>query len=51
MADKFSNANSQYKDSLFRDFFYEPERLLNLCNVLLDSKFLNIDDIEIRECW
>lgn len=48
MTDKFSNANSQYKDSLFRDFFNEPERLLNLCNALLDSKFLNVDDIEIN---
>ena len=45
MADKFSNANPQFRDSVFRDFFNEPVRLLDLCNSLLDSKF---SDIEIN---
>ena len=45
MPDKFSNANPQFRDSLFRDFFNEPVRLLDLCNSLLDSNF---SDIEIN---
>jgi hypothetical protein len=47
MADKFSNANAnpQYRDSVFRNFFNDPVRLLDLCNSLLDSKF---SDIEIN---
>ena len=45
MADKFSNVNPQFRDSLFRDFFDEPMRLLDLCNSLLDSNF---SDIEIN---
>lgn len=48
LADRFSNANPQYRDSLFRDFFNEPFRLLDLCNSLLDSNFSNIHDIEIN---
>lgn len=45
LADKFSNANPQFRDSLFRDFFNEPVRLLDLCNSLLDSHF---SDLEIN---
>lgn len=48
MHDKFSNANSQFRDSLFRDFFNEPARLLSLCNSLLNSHFSSINDIEIN---
>ena len=43
MPNKFSNANPQFRDSLFRDFFNEPVRLLNLCNALLNSNFLEIE--------
>ena len=43
MTNKFSNANPQFRDSLFRDFFNEPARLLNLCNALLNSNFLEIE--------
>lgn len=45
MTDKFSNANPQFRDSLFRNFFNDPVRLLDLCNSLLDSNF---SDIEIN---
>ena len=45
MPNKFSNANPQYRDSVFRDFFNDPVRLLDLGNSLLDSNF---SDIEIN---
>lgn len=48
MPDKFSNANPQFKDSLFRDYFNNPDRLLSLCNSLLNSNFSSINDIEIN---
>ena len=44
----FDNANPQFKDSLFRDFFNDPVRLLDLCNSLLHSNYSDIDDIEIN---
>jgi len=47
MPDKFSNANPQFKDSLFRDYFNEPTRLLALCNSLLHSHFSE-NDLEIN---
>ena len=43
IADKFSNANPQYRDSVFRDFFNNPVRLLDLCNSLLDANFADIE--------
>ena len=48
MPDKFSSANFQYRDSVFRDFFNEPRRLLSLCNALLGSNYSNPADIEIN---
>lgn len=48
MADKFSAANFQYRDSVFRDFFNEPTRLLSLCNALLDSNYSDQAEIEIN---
>lgn len=48
MEDKFGLANEQYRDSVFRDFFNEPVRLLSLCNALLNSDFENADEIEIN---
>lgn len=47
MSDKFSNANPQFKDSLFRDFFNDSTRLLALCNSLLHSNFSQ-NDLEIN---
>lgn len=48
MSDKFSNANPQFKDSLFRNFFNDPNRLLSLCNAVLDTNFSGINDIVIN---
>ena len=48
MTDKFSDANFQYRDSVFRDFFNEPVRLLSLCNALIGSNYSNPADVEIN---
>ena len=48
MSDKFSTANPQYRDSVFRDFFNDKVRLLSLCNALLDSDFQDPNLIEIN---
>ena len=48
MADKFSNANPQYRDSLFRDFFNDQVRLLSLCNALLDTDYKDPNLVEIN---
>ncbi|MBQ7529226.1 Rpn family recombination-promoting nuclease/putative transposase [bacterium] len=39
---------SHYKDTLFRNYFLEPERLLSICNVLLGTNSNNVDDIVIN---
>ena len=44
-------ANKKYRDSVFRDYFNEPNRLLSLCNAILgtnyqDSEKLNINTLE-----
>lgn len=44
-------ANKKYRDSVFRDYFNEPNRLLSLCNAVLgtnyqDSEKLNINTLE-----
>lgn len=43
--------NKKYRDSVFRDYFNEPNRLLSLCNAILgtdykDSQKLNINTLE-----
>ena len=48
MVDKFSSANFQYRDSVFRDFFNDPTRLLSLCNSLLGSDYSNPAEVEIN---
>jgi len=48
MPDKFSNANPMFKDSLFRDYFNEPTRLLALCNAVLDTDFSDVNQIVIN---
>ncbi len=48
MSDKFSTANPQYRDSLFRDFFNDKARLLSLCNALLDTDYKDPNLIEIN---
>ena len=48
MSDKFSTANPQYRDSVFRDFFNDKLRLLSLCNALLNTDFQDPNLIEIN---
>ena len=48
MTDKFSNANPQYRDSVFRDFFNDKVRLLSLCNALLYTDYQDPNLIEIN---
>lgn len=48
MADKFSNANPKYRDSVFRDFFNDKVRLLSLCNSLLDTHYNDPNLLEIN---
>ena len=48
MVDKFSAANFQYRDTLFRNFFNEPTRLLSLCNALLGLDYSNPAEVEIN---
>lgn len=48
MSDKFANANPNFKDSLFRDFFNDRVRLLSLCNALLHTNYSDINNIEIN---
>lgn len=48
MSDKFSIGNVQYRDSVFRDYFNEPKRLLALCNSLLNEQFQDTLELEIN---
>ena len=48
MADKFSNANPQFRDSVFRDYFNDKVRLLSLCNVLLNTNYTDPNLLEIN---
>ena len=47
MPNRFDNANTKYKDSVFRDYFNDSVRLLNLCNSLLDTDYKE-SDLEIN---
>ncbi len=43
-----SDANSQYRDSVFRSFFNEPTRLLSLCNAILGTNYDDPGKLEIN---
>ena len=43
-----ANYNAQYHDTLFRDYFNEPARLLSLCNAILGTDYTNPDDLNIN---
>ena len=47
LSNHFDNANVKYKDSVFRNYFNEPFRLLDLCNSLLDTDY-NETELEIN---
>lgn len=41
-------ANSKYRDSVFRSFFNEPNRLLSLCNAILKTNYNDPTKLEIN---
>ena len=43
-----SEANAQYRDSVFRSYFNEPTRLLSLCNAVLGTNYDNPAELEIN---
>ena len=43
-----SNANSQYRNSVFCAFFNDPVRLLSLCNALLDTNYNDTNELIIN---
>ena len=43
-----SEANAQYRDSVFRSFFNEPKRLLSLCNAVLGTAYSDLSKLEIN---
>ena len=42
------NANAQYRDSVFRDYFNAPARLLSLCNAVLDTEYRDAGKLRIN---
>ena len=40
--------NAKYRDSLFRDYFKEPVRLLSLCNAVLGTDYTDPDALKIN---
>jgi len=41
-------ANKKYRDSVFRDYFNEPNRLLSLCNAILGTDYKNSQKLSIN---
>lgn len=42
------NANVKYRDSVFRDYFNAPERLLELCNAVLGTEYRDAEKLRIN---
>ena len=40
--------NKKYRDSVFRDYFNEPVRLLSLCNAILDTRYSEVNELKIN---
>lgn len=40
--------NKKYRDSVFRDYFNEPIRLLSLCNAILGTKYSDVYELNIN---
>ena len=40
--------NKKYLDSVFRDYFNEPIRLLSLCNAILGTKYSDVYELNIN---
>ena len=43
-----SEANAQYRDSVFRSYFNEPTRLLSLCNAVLGTTYSDPSKLEVN---
>ena len=44
----YSNANMQYRNSVFCSYFNEPTRLLSLCNAILGTSYFDTNELEIN---
>ena len=42
------DGNKKYRDSVFRDYFNEPTRLLSLCNAILGTQYSDAGDLKIN---
>ena len=42
------NANAKYRDSVFRDYFNAPARLLSLCNAVLGTDYRDAGKLQIN---
>ena len=40
--------NKKYRDSVFRDYFNEPVRLLSLCNAILGTQYSDVGKLKIN---
>lgn len=40
--------NKKYRDSVFRDYFNEPVRLLSLCNAILGTQYSEVSELKIN---
>ena len=48
MSTSYDNANAQYRDTVFRDYFNNERRLLSLCNAVLETNYKDESKIEIN---
>ena len=48
--DKLSGkeGNKKYRDSVFRDYFNDPVRLLSLCNAILGTQYYDVNELKIN---
>ena len=42
------DGNKKYRDSVFRDYFNEPVRLMSLCNAVLDTEYRDAGKLHIN---
>ena len=42
------DGNKKYRDSVFRDYFNEPTRLLSLCNAILGTQHSDVAELKIN---
>lgn len=48
--DRVSNkeGSKKYRDSVFRDYFNDPVRLLSLCNAILGTRYSDVHELKIN---